>query len=229
MSVFEEQGLRGNPEAISAAAASNLAATKELSSAATEELNVQKDLLKIAEKEAEDSQTGKTLREAAQAYEEARARAERDKGSVYEAESSMAADKLKKELDVAQKSHTSSLEATTANRAKTAVEKAEAKVQTANKEIGEAQAISEMKNNNPEKATWAIKKENSRRTKVYADKLEKDGRLVTAAKVRKGEGSESKKDKLARLAKEVIAEEEKEKNSNESVEKPKIKSGANHP
>lgn len=198
MSIFEEQGVRSRPDEAKAAA------EKKLATAETE-LAVQIKALADAQEKA-NAETGTPLKEAAKGYEDTRQRAEKDKGTERESESLRAMAKAKDDLDTAKKKHTNA--PTTM-----AVKKVEAALEKAKKEEKEAREVIDKGASGQTK--WVIETENKRRRATYANTVRKGGDDSTADKIIKGEESESKKDKLAKLAKEVIAEEEKEKNEGE--------------
>ncbi|MFZ2303216.1 MAG: hypothetical protein WAV98_00295 [Minisyncoccia bacterium] len=205
LSTFEENAIRSNPNLVKEAVANNILGSQQEEAKAEDTLRTEKAILVATEKANKASVDA--IKEMTAAYKDAEARAERDKGSSYEAESSAAAAEYKGKLDVAQKTHDGSPATKAVKDASEKVRTSEAALKVANAKTEVAKKLSEK--TAEEQTTWVVKNENSKQTEVSAKKAEAEGRHVTAAKIRKGEkGEKSFTDQLKELADKAAKQEQ---------------------
>lgn len=169
LNIFEEESIRKSPEVAQKAAEENLKKAEKEKEEAKQQVAVEEDILK-ATKESGKAQL-EALKNLEASAKEAEARAERDKGSVYEAESKAEASRLRGELEVARKTYN---ESPTATAIKTAENKvAEAKTKLAKKEKEAKEAGELVKGTNEAKASFAIKNVNKQAKEAILVEAEK--------------------------------------------------------
>lgn len=214
MSVFEEQGARDRAakEAAKKQTGENVSSASAVFGAklAKEQTAQLEADAEAAQKAHDESDTAKELAAAKATYEES----VRD---VMRGGSPAARDAAKTAFDKATANHATSGTSVALQKKLDELRKAKQTEQEATRAPAVAEVSASGTAGTKKDVKDPIAAENERRRMAYADKVEKGGWFgiganpVAAAKIRKGEGSESKKDKLAKLAKEIIAEEEKEK------------------